>query len=277
MIASRLAAPLLAVGLGVTPAFLAGQAVPGQTYAVRMTTEGEPTLVATARESGGRLRMDFPRSREDHEGDEGHEGYLLVRDGGRTVVLVHPEEREYSVVDDTTFEQIVGKALQVVTQTGVVQVQVRDVNITPERLGPGEPISGYPTRRYRITQQFSAFVGAFGFVREEPIRQTVVTEYWVSPRLTLARNPLVELLANVATALAQKSQSFVRRSTAARDSLFRGTPLRIVVSTRSGDGDPVKQRRIEVTDLATTMLDPSIWTVPPDYRRRQGDFNFEIF
>lgn len=271
MTSPRLASSLLGLALTAVPSSLIGQSVPGQRYTLRMTADGESEVVATVREGNGRTRMDFERSRN------GHDGYVLVNHAGRTVIFVRPDEREYTVVDDTTFERIVGKALRLVAQTGVVQVQVRDVKIVPERLGPGEPIAGHPTQRYRLTQEYSAFVGAFGIVGDEPIRRIVVTEYWVSPRVALARNPLVELLAGVETALAQRSAAFVRRSAAVRDSLFRGTALRIVVTARAPDSDEaVKERRIEITDLAAATFDPSIWTVPSGYRQRQGDFSFEI-
>ncbi|HEV8263718.1 MAG TPA: hypothetical protein VGQ06_02125 [Gemmatimonadales bacterium] len=269
MISPRLAPAFLGLAFAASPA--AAQAVQGQRYTLRMTSEGASEIIATVREGNGRARIDFERS---HGGPE---SYILVNHGTGTVVFVRPEEREYTVVDDTTFERIVGKALRMVTQSGVVQVQLRDVRITPERLGAGEPIAGRPTQRYRLTQEYRAYVGAFGIVGDEPVHQTVVTEYWVSPRLSLPRNPLVELLAGVETALAQKSASFVHRSAAARDSLFRGMPLRIVVTARSGSGDePTKERRIEVTDLGPAELDPAIWTIPRGYKQRQGDFSFEI-
>ncbi len=265
------AALLLSVALAAASA-VSAQTVQGRRYALRMSSGGERELVATVREAGGRARIDVDRPHEPGPG-----GYILVTDGGRTLILVHPEEREYSVVDDTTFERIVGKALRVVTQTGVLQVQVRDVKIVPERLGPGEAIAGHPTQHYRLTQDYTAFVGAFGIVSDEPIHKTVVTDYWVAPDVPLARNPLLELLAGVETALAQRSAAFVSRSAAARDSLFRGTPLRVVITARSSSGDDaVKERRIEITDVAPAALDPAIWAIPQGYTRRQSDFSFDI-
>lgn len=247
---------------------LVTQEVQGIRYTLQMTTDGDRDLVATVREANGRARIDF--------GDKG--SYALVTEGGRTVVFVDVEDREYSIVDDTTFERIVGSALRMVTRTGVLNIQLRDIRIVPERLGAGERIAGHATRRYRLTQDYRVFVGAFGIVSDEPIHQTVVTEYWVSPGLRLLRNPIMELLAGVETALAQRSPSFVRRSAAARDSLFRGTPLRVVVSSESSNGDrEAKERRIEITGLEAVTLDAGIWTVPRGFRRREGDFSFDIF
>lgn len=265
------AAVALAITLSPLPSSIAAQTVQGQRYVLRMTTGGDRELIATVREGGGRARIDFERS------EDGASGYLIVSDGARTVTLVHPDKREYSVVDDTTFERIIGKALRVVAQIGVLQVQLRDVRIQGERLGAGETIAGYATRHYRITQDYRAYVGAFGIVGDEPIHQVVVSEYWVSPGLPLTRNPLLELLAGVETALAQRNTSFVTRSAATRDSLFRGTPLRVVVTARASRGDDtVKERRIEITDVAQVPLDASIWAIPSGYTRRQSDFSFDI-
>jgi hypothetical protein len=271
MIVTHVIASVAVLALAGPPSLIA-QTVQGQRYVLHMTSDGERELVATVRESGGRARIDLERS---HDGSG---GYIIVTDDARTLILVHPDQREYTVVDDTTFERIVGKALRVVAQTGVLQVQLRDVKIVPERLGPGESIAGHPTRRYRLTQEYRAFVGAFGIMGDEPVHKTVVTEYWVSPRLTLAPNPLLALLAGLETALAQRSASFVSQSIAARDSLFRGTPLRIVITSRSTDGDDsVKERRLEITDLAPAAFDPAIWAVPRGYTRRHSDFSFDVF
>lgn len=265
MLLPSIALPLLSLAF-------ATQQVQGIRYTLYMTSDGDRDFVATVREGNGRARIDF--------GDNG--SYVLVTGGGgagnRTVLFVDTEDREYRIVDDTTFERIIGSALRMVTRTGVVNIQLRDVRIAPERLGAGEPIAGHATRRYRLTQEYRALVGAFGIMGDEPIHQTVVTDYWVSPGLRLLRNPLLELLSGVETALAQRSASFVRRTAAARDSLFSGTPLRVVIRSQSSNGDETsKERRLEITGLEEVMLDPAIWTVPRGYRRREGDFSFDIF
>ena len=252
--------PLLSLTLAV-------QDVQGTKYSLHMTSDGDRERVATVREANGRARIDF--------GD--NDTYAIVNERTRTVVLVDPSDREYRVLDDTTFERIVGTALRMVTSTGIVNIQLRDVRIASERLGAGEEIAGHRTMRYRLTQEYRAFVGAFGFVGGEPVHQTVVTDFWVSPGLGLLRNPLLELLSGVETALAQRSASFVRRSSAARDSLFHGTPMRVVIRSSSPDEDrPSKERRIEIHSLQSLRLDPAIWSIPREYRRVEGDFSFDL-
>lgn len=272
MMTSWLAAPLLLATLAQgAPA--GGGGVQGYRYNLHMTSDRDRELVATVREGQGRARIDFERS-DDREGND---TYILLSDNGRTVVFVKPASREYTVVDDTTFERIVGRALRMVTNLGVVNIQLRDVRIVPERLGVGESIDGRPTRHYRLTQEYRAFVGAFGIVGDEPVHQLVVTDYWVAARPLLLRNPLIELLASVETALAQRSESFVRRSAAARDSLFRGTPLRVVVTASSNEHGEPKERRLELSGLQTGTFDPAIWRIPDGYTRRQGDLSFDLF
>lgn len=237
----------------------------GQRYDFRLTGEGED---ARGRVTwlGDRGRVDVEHTPGDHRGDE----YFLLRNGGRTLISVHPEDRSYSVVDDTVFERVVGRALEAVD--GMVDFTVDGVRIAGERLGPGGTIAGHATERYRLTQEFTVRIGV-PFVEDPEIRQTVVTEYWVAPEVKLIRNPVLEMLATVETALAQGDTSFVRRSRAARASLFRGTPLKFVIRSTSEerDGDETDidtdVRTIEITGIGPADIDPASLEIPAGYRR----------
>jgi hypothetical protein len=270
--ARRLA--LMLVALVAAAPVLSAQAAPsrGYRYVLRMDAEHGDHLVATVRDAGDRARLDF----DSH--DPNDDSYLLLLQGGRRIVSVHPREREFSIVNDTTLERIIGKALHAVTDIGLVQFRVSDVEITPESLGTGDQVLGRPTQRYRLTQDFTVIIRALGIAGDE-IHQTVVTEYWVDPTVPLMRNPVLEMLAAVETALAQSSRGFTRRSAEARHALFGGFPLKIVVTSTSSGGDEAgrtKTRRLEVTSLERASFDPAQFEVPPGFRRRAGDFSLRF-
>ena len=247
------------------------QGVPGHRYAFRMTSEHDDPVVGTVREDGRTARIDFetrrPRDRE----------FLLVRDG--KVIAVRPDDGEYSIVEDSTFERIAGVGLQAASDVGVVQFRVQDARIVPERLGPGDAIAGLPTRRVRLTEEFSVEVRAFG-IHGDAVRMRVVTDYWVTTEPLLVHNPLIEMLSRLGSVLGQSDPAFARQQSAARRALLTGTPLKIVVTTWTSDRDDHDRgpevQTIEISDLTRTRVDPAIFRIPDGLTRREGDFSWSF-
>ena len=248
------------------------QGIPGTRYTFRMTVGSDEPIVGTVREGTHRLRVDVQKHGRPED------DYLVITHDGHRVISVHPSDGEYSVVDDSVFERIAGVGLQAVSNTGVVRFHVRDARIAGERVGDGDLVAGLSTEHYRLRQDYSVDVSAFGMHGDE-VRQSVVTDYWVAPRAHLLPNPLIGMLSQIGTALAQSDPDFVRHSSAVRDSLFTGTPLRIVVTITSDakdeSGKPPSVHRFEITEIEGANFDPGIWEIPSGLHRRSGiSFNF---
>jgi hypothetical protein len=260
-VAAQSAAVAAAAAKASTPMSL------GSEYFYRFRVESDDDdddMAGTVRVRNGVARIDV----DNH--DRGGE-FLLVSADGRTLTVVHPKRREYEVSDADRFAQIAGIALKAIGP--IVNIKLQDVKITPEALGPGPVVAGFPTRHYRLTQEFALTVGALGF-KGEPEFHVVSTDYWVHPGLTLARNPLLELIGEAETALAQKEPEFVERSRAARAKLLSGTPLRMLVTSgqSKGEGDDVetKTRTIEITEIHSESQDARLFEVPEGFRRKEG-------
>jgi hypothetical protein len=218
----RAAAAATFAGIAAVPGAARAQ---DYSYAFRvLSDEGEP-LVGTVRVSGALARIDV---KGKGDGDEPRD-YLLGSRGGDEVAVVNPRERSYSVAAGGSFERIVGTAIRAV-KLGV-QMQLSDVRISTDRLGAGDTIAGLPTQRYRLTQEYAATVGVMG-MKGDPEYHVVITDFWVPRAPKLMRNPLVEMLATTETALAQGDSAFGARSNAARNKLFVGMPLRMIVGSR---------------------------------------------
>ena len=195
---SRPLIPLLAAALAVGP--LAAQNVSGYRYALRMTSSSGEDVTGLVRLAGDRERIDFPPgSRQDNE-------YFLLMNGGHTVATIHTDRREYETVDDTTFQRLIGAALD--AMGNLVTLHLADIKIETQSLGAGDSIAGYATRRFRLLQEYTVSIGAMG-INAANQHHVVITDFWVSPDLRLPPNPLLELLATVETALAQRSEDFV--------------------------------------------------------------------
>jgi hypothetical protein len=257
-----LAAGALVAGVPFAP--LGAQLVEGRSFFFRLETPDDGPTEGVMHVVGDRARIEI----HDAEIDDGGRVYLLLTNGGRTLVTVQPEERTYAEIDAAKLEGIIGTAMRAVD--AMVTMELVNSNVNGERLGDGGSIAGLPTQRYRLTQEYAMDVGAFG--QTERIRQRIVTEYWVNARSGAPRNPLVELVTTAPTALAQSDEDFVARSARTRASLFSAPPLKVVVhaSKWEHDGETETERyEYEITRILPASIDQRALRVPDGYRREQ--------
>ena len=261
---------LAAAGALASPAPLFAQLAEGRSYFFRLETPDDGPTKGVMHVVGDRARIEL----EDAEGDGGGRVYLLLTDGGKTLVTVHPEERSYSEIDAAKLEGIIGTAMRAVDV--VLTMHMVNSNVNGERLGDGGEVAGMRTQRYRLTQEFAMDVGAFG--ETERTRQRVVTDYWVNPQAGALRNPLVELVTTAPLALALSNEAFVAHSARTRASLFSAPPLKVVVHTSKWERDGGTEDdsyEYEVTRILPASVDLRALRVPPGYRK-DDDKGFDI-
>lgn len=262
--------------LGIVPLLLAAAAsgqkagtAPGYRYTFTFSGDGTDPVSGTTWATGQRSRIDI-----DGQSDP---QYILVDNAAHTVILVYPQRQEYSVVSDTTFQRLVGTVL---ASLPVVNITLSDTQVSDTALGAGETIAGHPTDRYQVTQGFTVSVGAFGF-QAVGMRQRVTTEYWMARDLKLPSNPLVTLLSQLTTVLAQNDRDFAHRSAVALRPVTRGTPLRVVVhsESRTGDKGDVTSRTqtLQVVSIAPAQVDLSRFAVPAGYVQKDPHLNGKTF
>ena len=256
---------LVALGSGLARA----QTASGYRYTFKATGDAMDQTTGTTIAAGTRTRIDLDGSSEPQ--------YIVVDNATHTVTMVYPERQEYSVVSDTTFQRLVGNVLAALP---VVSVKLTDAQVSDTVLGPGESVAGHPTSRYQVDQAFTVTLGAFGF-QAGALHQRVTTEYWMSRDLQLPANPLVTLVSQVTTVLAQNDRDFAHRSAEALRPVARGTPLKMVIhtETRSGDKSDATSKTtvIEVTAIAPARIDLSRFDVPTGYTRKDPQFTGKLF
>ena len=270
---------LAAAALLVAAPADAQRTVDGHQYTFRIETGGDDSEVVTGRAwvAGDRARIEVDgsakrrrvRGANEHVSVQMEDGEYFVVDG-RTMHAVKPSEREYSTTTVDEFERIVGRAMK--AADAVLTLEVRELDVTGQKLGPGEPILGHPTQKGRLVAEYVARIGAFGFATSS--EHSVQTEYWVAPALSLPRNPLAEMLVGLPTVLAQHDDDFVTRMRAGRRAMVgNGTPLRVVLTAESREekGERSRMRAsYEVTSLTRAKVDPALFEVPRGYRKTNG-------
>jgi hypothetical protein len=278
---SSLASPLCAQpAAAATGSARAPLAMPAGRYEFTRTDDDGDVSSGAVVWSGQLLRIDMDRSRDRARrgNDNGvtvssrRGEYIVVNFGTGTVHNVKPAEREISEMPLATFEQIIGKALGLVS--GVVQMRVRDAGILGRDVGPGGTVAGVATHQYRMIEEFNVKVGVFGVSAEEK-HHRVVTDYWVPDGAGVPRNPMFEILTRSASPMSQQDAVHQSNILRAKSALFAGNPLRTVV-TVTEQGESPKRSSIEVTSLSAQAPDASMFTLPAGYRIKKNDLNFSL-
>lgn len=252
----------LALALGALPASLPAQVVEGRSYFFRIEKPDDGPTEGVMHVAGDRARIEI----HDAEDDDGTPVYLLLTDGGKTLVSVHPEHRSYSEIDADKLEGIIGTAMRAVNV--VMTMDMVNSNVNGERLGDGGPVAGLPTQHYRLTQEFAMDIGAFG--QTERARHRIVSDYWVNAEQAPPRNPLVELVTTAPAALAMSNEAFMTRSARTRASLFTAAPLKVVVRSEEWKKDGGSDSEVfeyEVTRILPASIDLRALRVPEHFHR----------
>ncbi|MHB1313124.1 MAG: hypothetical protein ACYC3L_13995 [Gemmatimonadaceae bacterium] len=252
----------LALALVVVASTAGAQLPRAYSYEFRLDPGGKKekdVIRGTVRVAGARARVDTDERDKDHD-------YLLVGDGGRTVYVVHDDQRTYEEHDADDFARIVGTAMRAAGP--VFKLTVSDARIDTARLGSGGTVAGRPTQHVRLNQRWRTSMRVMGFVKED-LRGSATGEYWADPSLALMRNPLFDIVSTSLFALAASDEEFLARADASRARLFRGSPLKadITFSMGGSDGDDESRLRYEVTKLTPGAVDERALEIPKGYRR----------
>lgn len=207
---------------------------------------------------------------------------LLVSADGLTMTVLRPDKQTYTTMNTDKFENIIGNVLLMVKEvTKVLQLELRQALITPQHMGNGGTMLGYPTEQSRLTYDYTMRVGAMGFTTDT--KQRVVMDYWTTRGVELPRNPLVDLLATANSAPAQADADFRAKSRAARDALFSGTVLRVRSTIYDMDNDSMNKRDtapdiriIEITSIEKALLRRDAFVVPSSYRFDKDAFSVHL-
>lgn len=207
---------------------------------------------------------------------------LLVSADGLTMTVLRPDKQTYTTMSTDKFENIIGNVLAMVKDAAkILQLELRQALITPQHMGSGGTLLGYPTEQSRLTYDYTMRVGAMGFTTDT--KQRVVVDYWTTTGVDLPHNPLVELLATANSALAQADADFRTKSRAARSALMRGTILRVRSTSYDMDADSKNKRdktpdmhMVEITSVAKANLRRDAFVIPSNYRLDKDAFSVHL-
>lgn len=239
-IAARPAAPGVTyrVRFVMTPPDMPGMTMSPSVVVGRGTTLGSLTKLEIDSVSGQMLPMTI--------GD-----YMLSLDSGR-VVTVSPSSKTYS--EDSP-------ALGGLPPDLLASASFQNVNVTSEKLGPGEPMQGFPTEKYRITTSYVLSImgtminsssTADMWVAQLP--GTVTTMFDGAMPASMSQGPMKEL---------------VEKTIAARKIIGKGTSLKTVTTSNiTGPMSATTTTTVELVDVKTADVDPATFKVPEGFTKK---------
>lgn len=188
--------------------------------------------------------------------------YLITNAAARTVTSVDPAKRQFTVID---LDQM-GKAANDMQAAmgGMAKTEIADVKVNIEDLGAGEPVDGYATWKYRLTQSFTMNITVVGRTISNPSHST--TDIWIAPQLDGLMDPSSRPSSAPASGMMAE---LTTQLTAAYAKVRKGLPLKRVTTTESGEGarKHATTMTTTITNVKKTAINPSVFRVPADYSK----------
>lgn len=227
----------------------------------------ETPLLGHAEVAGGNGKIMITEAKGDKSMYRKGE-YMLIRDEGKTLVAVDPESKTYEEMDLDAY----GQALDAMAQaTGaMMNVTITDLKTTTEKLGAGEEISGFPTKKYRMKQTYHMAL-KLAFIKNNS-RNEVTTDYWVADEIKDLRNPIFEMGLRLGNIMLSSARDYLEQSLKAQKDLFSGMPVKTVthaISINDKDGKKTETTTtFEITTIRRGDVPASTWAIPAGYTKR---------
>jgi len=166
---------------------------------------------------------------------------------------------------------IAGMSKMVNAVGGLVKMEMSDIKIDAQDLGPGETIQGYATHHYRMTQNYTMNVKMFG--RSSKSRSESTTDYYCAPALRALSNPFVSNSQAWASSFDMfNNPDYKTQMQAASAKIQYGVPVKTVIKTVATDEKgkvTTSTVTSEMVNFRNTDVPSSTFAIPAGYTQVQ--------
>lgn len=210
----------------------------------------------------GKARVDYEGEMPAQQGMVKKGGYMILDAEKSAMIMVDPKEKKAVIMDPAALSGMINAA----GVGGMVKMDVKDVKVGVEKLGAGERILGYATTRYRIARSYVMTVSVFG--RKNTTTHNSTTESWVADRF-IEDKAFEEWAKNFTRGFGGiGGDAFKKLMEAEQANQIKGIVVKQVTQATDTDekGNASSSKTtMEMTELAKTSLDASMFEVPKDY------------
>ena len=198
----------------------------------------------------------------------GKGGYFIVKGGGQEMYMVDPNQKQYMKWDIANM--FAGMSKMVNAVGGMVKMQMSDVHIDAQDLGPGETLQGYPTHHVRMVQNYTLNVSVLG--RSKKTTNQSTTDYYFAPSLRIA-NPFVsnsQQMAMMSQLDMFNNSDYMTQMKAANAKIPKtGVPLKTVTTVVATDDKGKAETTVttmEMVNFHASNIPASAFAIPSDYK-----------
>ena len=219
---------------------------------------------------GGNARLDFTESAMPG-GMMGSGMYMIVKNASSISTFVDPAKKQYFELDRADLAKTATAAQQ--ATSGLVKTDLSDLVVTSTLVGPGEPIEGYATMKYRITDAYTMTMSVMGQTSKTSSHST--TDLWVAPALSGLMNPMMQQ----SGAASGPTAALTTELTKAYAKIGKGVVLRMMRTDTSMTGDKTRTTTIstEISNIKRTSISPTVFDVPTGYTKSDGALGMGMF
>jgi hypothetical protein len=211
--------------------------------------------------ASGNSRIDVTQSMSP--GGMMSQGTYMITNGSKgTVTTVDPAKHQYTVIDIAELGKTANDMQAALG--GVAKIEIANVKVDVQDLGAGEPLDGYTTYKYRLTQSYTMNIVVMGRTMSTPTLS--VSDVWVAPQL----DGLMDPTARPPSAAASGPMAEVTKQlTLAYGKMRKGLMLKRVSTMDSGEGarKHTTTMTTTITNVKKSAISPSVFEVPSGYAK----------
>jgi len=243
---------------------------PGYTYRMRISgqvTEPNGKVKDYVAMSGramvtskaGRLDIEEASKERGAMADKG--GYILY--DPTSMMIVSPKDKQ---ILKFTFEDLEQGMSALAANVPGMRIAVTDVAVNFEKLGPGEPLLGMSTTKFRVTQDYKLAMKV-AFVNRNS-SEHIVQEYWMADQKSGFANPFARM-GGMRPGGGGAFAELMTKTAEATAKMGNGIPVKTITTTTSTNDKGEKTTNVatmEVTELKAGNVDDALLVAPTDYQ-----------
>lgn len=244
-------------------------------YTTTIATTGGVEQPTSGSLGSGRMRFAGSRSRVDQLTGlammfTGPDGYIISDLESGVANIVNPSAKTYMVMDAKAMGGMANAMTGALESVGAT-ITVENAKVDVVDLGAGGVIAGHATKHVRVRRSWTTRTRVMGMSHAEA--DSTDDEYWMATdlgeELSLVRYQRALVQQWSASASSGKVLETLAEAMWAR--MPKGFPVRQKSVQHVGDGAAVSTVTTtnEITSIARTTIDPSIFDVPSSYERTE--------